>query len=142
MVKNPPAIAGDVRDLSLIPGTGSSLEGGHGTPLQCPCLKNPMGRGARWAAVHRVSGSHTTEHTQAKGKVSILHVATGCFHLAVASNSRVEILNLYQGDFPGGPVAKTSPSNAGGTGSVPGRRVKIPHASWPKNPKHKTEAVL
>ena len=45
-------------------------------------------------------------------------------------------------DFPGGPVAKTSPSNAGDTGSVPDQRVKIPHASWPKNPKHKTEAVL
>ena len=36
-------------------------------------------------------------------------------------------------DFPGGPVVKTSPSNAGGTGSIPGWGAKIPHASWPKN---------
>ena len=35
-------------------------------------------------------------------------------------------------DFPGGPVTKTSPSNAGGVGLVPGRGVKIPHASWAK----------
>ena len=28
---------------------------------------------------------------------------------------------------------KTSPSNAGGVGSIPGRGAKIPHASRPKN---------
>ena len=26
----------------------------------------------------------------------------------------------------------TSPSNAGGAGSIPGRGAKFPHASWPK----------
>ena len=36
-------------------------------------------------------------------------------------------------DFPGGPVVKTSPSNAGGVGSIPGRGAKIPHALRPKN---------
>ena len=47
-------------------------------------------------------------------------------------------------DFPGGPVVKTSPSNAGGggTGSSPGWGAKLPHASWPKSQKHKREAVL
>ena len=29
------------------------------TPLQYSCLENPMGRGAWWAAVHRVSRSRT-----------------------------------------------------------------------------------
>ena len=33
----------------------------------------------------------------------------------------------------GGPVVKTSPSNAGDVGSIPGGEAKIPHASWPKN---------
>ena len=28
---------------------------GNGTPLQYSCLENPMGRGAWWAAVHRVA---------------------------------------------------------------------------------------
>ena len=36
-------------------------------------------------------------------------------------------------DFPGGPVVKTLPSNAGGVGSVPGQGAKILQASWPKN---------
>ena len=36
-------------------------------------------------------------------------------------------------DFPGSPVVKTSPSNAGGAGSIPGQGTKIPQASWPKN---------
>ena len=31
-------------------------------------------------------------------------------------------------DFPGRPVVKTLPSNAGGMGSIPGWGVKIPHA--------------
>ena len=36
------------------------------------------------------------------------------------------------------PVVETSPSNAGGAGSVPGWGTKISHASWPKN-QNKTE---
>ena len=36
-------------------------------------------------------------------------------------------------EFPGGPVVKTLPSNAGGEGSIPGRGAKIPRASQPKN---------
>ena len=36
-------------------------------------------------------------------------------------------------DFPGGPVVKISPSNAGGAGLIPGQGAKIPHALRPKN---------
>ena len=36
-------------------------------------------------------------------------------------------------DFPGGPVVKTSPSNAGDAGSIPGRGARIPHVSGPKD---------
>ena len=36
-------------------------------------------------------------------------------------------------DFPGGPVVKTSPSNAGVGSLIPGQGDKIPHASGPKN---------
>ena len=31
-------------------------------------------------------------------------------------------------DFPGGPVVKNLPSNAGDAGSIPGQETKIPHA--------------
>ena len=40
----------------------------------------------------------------------------------------IKIFNLW--DFSGGPVARTSPFNIGGAGSIPGQRVKIPHAEW------------
>ena len=36
-------------------------------------------------------------------------------------------------DFPGGSVAKTLPSNAGGAGSISSWGSNIPHASQPKN---------
>ena len=36
-------------DMGSIPGLGRSPGGGHGNPLQCSCLENPMGRGA-WRA--------------------------------------------------------------------------------------------
>ena len=44
VVKNPPANAGDVRDLGSIPGLGRSPGEGHGHPLQYSCLENPMDR--------------------------------------------------------------------------------------------------
>ena len=49
VVKNPPANAGDLRDLDSIPGLGRSPGGGHGNPLQYSCLENPMDRGT-WQA--------------------------------------------------------------------------------------------
>ena len=56
--------AGATGDLGLIPGSGRSLGGGHGNPLQYSCLENPMDRGAWWAIVHKVTKeSDTTEVT-------------------------------------------------------------------------------
>ena len=59
MVKNPPANTGDIRDVGLIPGSGRSLDGGHGNPLQYSCLENPTDRGAWWSTVHEVTDSWT-----------------------------------------------------------------------------------
>ena len=59
MVKNPPANAGDGRDPGSIPGSGRSLGGGHGNPLQYSCLENPMDRETWKAAVHGVAQSWT-----------------------------------------------------------------------------------
>ena len=42
--KEPPARAGGVRHAGLIPGLGRSPGGGHGSPLQDSCLKNPHGQ--------------------------------------------------------------------------------------------------
>ena len=42
MVEDPPAGAGDVRTVGLIPELGRSSGGRHGNPLQYSCLENPM----------------------------------------------------------------------------------------------------
>ena len=44
--KNPPANAGDSRDVDLIPGWGRSPGGGNGNPLQYSCLENATDKGA------------------------------------------------------------------------------------------------
>ena len=52
LVKNFLASAGDVRDASLIPGSGISPGGGHGNPLQYSGLENLMDGGAWRATFH------------------------------------------------------------------------------------------
>ena len=42
MVKNPPANAGDAKDVGSIPRSRRSPGGGNGNPLQYSCLENPM----------------------------------------------------------------------------------------------------
>ena len=55
MVKNPPANAGDRRDVGSSSGLGSFPGEGNGSPLQSSCLGNPMVRGAWRAAVRGVA---------------------------------------------------------------------------------------
>ena len=59
VVKNLPANAGGIQDMSLTPGLGRSPPGGHGHPLQYSCLENPMDRGAWWAIVYGMAKSQT-----------------------------------------------------------------------------------
>ena len=51
--------AGGTGDAGSIPGLGRSPGEGHGNPLQCSCLENPIDRGASWAAVLKVTKSRT-----------------------------------------------------------------------------------
>jgi len=57
--KNVPTNMGDIRDTSSIPGSGRSLGGGHGNPLQYSSLENPMDRGAWRATLLGVTKSRT-----------------------------------------------------------------------------------
>ena len=41
-------------------------------------------------------------------------------------------LKKKEKDFLGGPLVKTSPSNVGNVGLIPGQRAKIPHVSQPE----------
>ena len=66
VVKNLPANAGDMGDVSLIPGSGRSLGVGNGNPLHDSCLENSMDRGA-WRATspwgHKVRHNWVCTHT-------------------------------------------------------------------------------
>ena len=64
MVKNPPANAGDMRDAGSIPGSGRSLGGGNGNPLQYSLPGESHGQ--RSLVGYSPQGgqeSHTTEAT-------------------------------------------------------------------------------
>ena len=56
--------AGDAEGMGSIPGSGRSLGGGYGNPLQDSCLKNPMDREVWHPTVHGVMESDTTEVTK------------------------------------------------------------------------------
>ena len=58
VVKNPPTSAGDIRNVSLTPGSGRTPGGGHDNPLQYSCLENPMDTGA-WRLQSMGSQSQT-----------------------------------------------------------------------------------
>ena len=67
VVKNLTANAGDIRDVGLIPESGRSPGGGHGSPLQHSCLENFLDSGSQWVVVYRVTKS------QARTKRLSLH---------------------------------------------------------------------
>ena len=56
--------AGDIRDVSLISGSGRSPGGGHGNPLQYSCPKNPVDRGLAGYGPQGNEESDTTEVIQ------------------------------------------------------------------------------
>ena len=57
--KDPPASAGDTKDVCPVTVLGRSPGRGHGYPLQYSCLENTTDRGAWWATVHSVAKSQT-----------------------------------------------------------------------------------
>ena len=63
VVKNLLARARDLRDKGSVLELGRSSGKGHGNPLQCSCLEDPMDREAWQATVHRVAEPDTTEVT-------------------------------------------------------------------------------
>ena len=68
MVKNPPASAGDARDLGSIPSSGRSPGAGNDNPLQYSCLENSMTSLAGyspWGCKESDKTEHTRAHTRA-----------------------------------------------------------------------------
>ena len=102
--------------MGSIPGSGRSPGGGHGNPLQYPCLKNPMDRGAWWAMVHGATkNSDRTEATQHKHKLKEIGRALSALKGACGTSLVVRWLSLHT-------------SNAEGADLVPGQGTKFPHA--------------
>ena len=51
---------------------------------------------------------------------------------------RPQKLSIKIRDFPGGPVVKNLPSNAGDAGSIPGQGIKTPHSKGQLSPQATT----
>ena len=92
VVKNLPA---NTREVGSILGREDPLEKEvNGSPLQYPCLGNPMDRGAWWATVHRVIRSWTwlCEWTTIHSRTWLITRHIICKH------SPFCMLPLYSGD--------------------------------------------
>ena len=59
MVKNSPANAREAKDVSLIPGLGTSPGEGTSNPLQYSLRENPFDRGTWPVTVHGVTNDGT-----------------------------------------------------------------------------------
>ena len=59
LVKNPPVIAGDARDVGSIHGLGRYPGEGDDNPFWYSCLENPTDRGNWSNAVHGAAKSQT-----------------------------------------------------------------------------------
>ena len=102
MVKNPPAYAGDIRDVGSIPGSGRSPGEENGNPLQYSCLERPHGQ---WSLVGYCLNRVEKSRTQLK-RLS-MHIQ--------------RLLTRFRTlGFPGGSDGKESAHNGGDLGSIPG----------------------
>ena len=82
LVKNPPAIAGDTRDIGSIPGSVRFPGGENDNLLQYFCLESSMERESWQATVHGVAKSQTqlqSTHTHTRGKHSSRQVFPASF---------------------------------------------------------------
>ena len=74
MVKNPPANAGDIRNVGSVDGSGTLAGGQHRNLLQYSCLENPVDRKAWWATVHGVTKSWTRLNQLSMRLITLLSI--------------------------------------------------------------------
>ena len=94
VAKNPPASAGDIRDVGSIPGSGRSPGIGNGNPLQYSCLENSTDRGFSQAIVPRIT---RVGHNLAT-KPPLLNV----FPVPIGLGARNTVAHHWGKKFPGG----------------------------------------
>ena len=73
-----------------------------------------------------------------KNKCNLTAGRSGCCLLNSVINVSItkseKVGSYMHRDFPGGPLIKNPPSNAGDVGSIPGQGTKIPHAVGQQSP--------
>ena len=129
VVKNPPAAAGDTRDLGSIPGSGRSPAEVHGNPLQYSwripwaeenlqyswripwaVFLNPMGRGAWWAMLDRsqrvrhnwnnLAPTHRYIYIIQAYTHTYMYTRTHMYILSLSTVSILEWITLCHGSYP------------------------------------------
>ena len=79
--------------------------------------------------------------TEIGGKILLFMMSSRWFEIFKRRTWKRRWENIYNRliwDFPGGPVVKNPPSNAGDVGSIPGWGTKIPHAAGQLSPRATT----
>ena len=100
VVQNLPASAGDLGDVSSIPGLGRSPEEGNDNPFQYPCLGNPMERdalGRVGSATGLDSTKQATVHGVAKESdmnILILLAPFSIYHHSANARNKYENINV------------------------------------------------
>ena len=95
VVKNLPANAGDIRDMSLIPGSGRSLGVGSGNPLQYSCLGNSMERGAWQAVVYGTSKSQIQLNNTAQHNKNMAYFSNWNIYLIVVYSNYIILIAIF-----------------------------------------------
>ena len=73
-IKNPPAKARDIRDVGSIPGSGRSLGGGHGNPLQYSYLGESHGK--KSSVGYSSRGHKGLDPTEAAEQSQMIHASS------------------------------------------------------------------
>ena len=78
VVKNPPASAGDIRNVGSIPGLGRSPGGRNDNPLQYSCLGNPVDREACYNSGYNLKGREESDMArQLSIHTNVRYIASG-----------------------------------------------------------------
>ena len=117
-------------------------------PFHQPCLFIGFWVASSWTPTFGNTAWQLMGLLNLRTHVFLIVLRNFLYYCFVSSPSYLLFANIFW-DFPGGPVVKTSPSNAGDVGSISDWGAKIPHASQPKKqnikkkkPKKQTETIL
>ena len=136
MVKNQPANAEDLRDT----GWEDPLEDSMATHSSILAWRIPWIEDAR--GLQSMGSQSQTRLKRLSTYTRTIHFGHTYKYIYICSTHVQMQMSMHTHtfttitkfrSFPGGPVFKTSPFNAGGESSIPGREVRISHAWRPKN---------